>query len=275
MAINDMPPLTDMATLWRIYLDLVEINPQERIPQTRGVSLSDIRRIMVAEHFTKRLDWIVHTINRELTVEQAFPCALKRDARYELRIKRDDGKFFLMLFVGRYAARKFIEAVINGREVLDLSYETIMTADEAVRITSTKLRAILNHEYTDDERKWQLPLPYNYYARIAATGDTKYSSVDASRERELSKTGAPTRSKRGKRDVPPASSTDNIPPSQPKRASKQYTRNEGTFGIPELAAELKLNPSKVRALLRSRVTKPQEGWSWPIDDFKEILKKIR
>lgn len=269
MVINDMP---SMAILWRIYLKLVEIRPQEKIPQSSGVSLIHTRQIMVAEHFVKRLEWIIHTINRELNVEPAFPCAMKRDARYEVRIKRNDGKFQLMLFAGRYAAKKYIEAVINNREILDLSYESILINDE-IKVTSKKLRAILNHEYTADEAAWQLPLPYNYYAHVAATGDKIYRGDTSSRKSSNVDTGATSSASRTKKRR--SSSNAETPARNLTLQRGKRTSTAGTFGIAELAAAIHKPASKIRSILRAKVAKPTGGWEWPTEQFEEIKKKIQ
>lgn len=199
-------------------------------------------------------------INSQLKVPQWYPSAPRYPGKYEIRA-RDGSADFLVIFAAPFAAKKFIEAILNGdspRWKSDREIE-LSAGDIEIRIESKLLEEIMEYEYTEAEDQWELPQPYSNYARQLRGG--RY--IEQSREKPAKK--APG----GPKNAP-----------EPVKRSKTPAKASGAsrsnlVSAIAIAAELKLKPQKLRAILRElQLPKPAVGWAWPSEEAEKIKRQI-
>jgi hypothetical protein len=192
-------------------------------------------------------------------------------------------------FGALYSARKFVEAAIGIYETKwKNKNELLVRGDWLVFITDPKsshtLEDIMEHEYSDAEEEWELPVPYPEYAR-------KINQYHFGVHPDVS---SRARAAQGK---PPLSEEEMIaaglnrnpnlivkPEPEPKRAETKRERGQRAprkregVTLAEICAPLKIDPHDARAALRSAKTKkPDAGWVWPsakdAPDIKKLVEK--
>jgi hypothetical protein len=225
---------------------------------------------------SERIQFMIAQENRKMSVGRAFPSCPGHPGKYEVKTTRDDGAVNVMVFFGVFAAKKFVDAMIDGRDWGWITRKKLQCHD--LTISSPYLERIITHEYTSDEQAWILPLPYNYYARAIAYSET-YSGASEAVNSQANKDmhSSKRRKSRQTSTDPDAKSTSKSSKStsddetQPKRA---FSKGRTTFGPQEIASHFGMKPNKVRTILRAHVTKPAGGWEWPISEFEEISKIV-
>lgn len=258
-----------MRTLWQMYFELTDRFPEERIPRCSDVPFRHIKSIIDNEALTRRLQWIITKHNRTLPMlREPFPSSPTRLPRYELKVKHNNGKICIKSFCEVYPAKKFIEALMGEEEWGWLNTSTISCGDMIIK--SRHLARFITYVYTPEEASWILPMPHNYHARVIAHNESHSEALVATGERaqkpEQAPSGAPGESSARKSRKSRRASTSSPSPKATK------VNNGDLLGIADIAERTKLTPSKVRATLRKKATKPSEGWQWDKEGFKEILK---
>lgn len=201
---------------------------------------------------------------RQTGLEPAFPSAPKIVAKHEVRVNYGNGgSFMLQLFVGTYAAKKFVDGLIGDDKIRWLYPDRLTNAADVndfatgeYVIQSSTLEEIMEHEYTPAEESWELPRPYSDYVKQG---------------RGL----APTPVKHEEEATAPASKGKRSPPVT-SHVVKRPAPSGDSVTIGDIADELKIPASKARAVLRSlNLTKPEGGWVFNKQQKEEMVKKIQ
>jgi hypothetical protein len=235
-----------------------------------------IRGLYDSYAIRERLQFMIYARNRMTNLsERAFPSCPRRPPQYELRITRDDGKLFIFATCEVFPMRKFLDIIEEDDSINWITDTKARIRD--ITIQSKHLKRFVTYKYEGDEASWILPLPYNYNARQIGFHET-YSEA----QRSIGNSTYDDAQKSKSRNSDATSSAKAATRSAKRRNNdkSQYNltlknANSATFGIPEISAHTGIDPSKVRALLRKAITKPQEGWEWPKSSFEEIISKIK
>lgn len=189
-------------------------------------------------------------------LEAAFPDALYgAPSRYGFYCWRKDGAFCFHNFHATYAAKKFIDMIIQDNDFKWVNSQTIIT-DSGYKIRAEyhcSLEDVIEYEYKGKEKDFEFPVPYaGMFARFA--GDPSSSSS--------THTDTPKREREREPRTPRA-------PSEP--------RPDGLVPLADIVQELNMDPREARQILRkSDIDKPSYGWAWPqneVDKVKKVLKK--
>lgn len=192
-----------------------------------------------------------------MKLKPAFPSSPSRPPLYSMTVEhRDREMMHCHSFGAEYSAKKLIEALIGEDDYEELSDKLIKT-DKGIRIKSDDLIKIMNHKFTPEEKSWALPPPFPRMVQLFR--GEKY-------DKETS-------------DVP---MNPNVKTKKPKEKTEKVEkkpsvpRPDGLISIQDLCAELKLEPSKARALLRkSNTPKPAHGWAWSKKEAEAIKKVLK
>lgn len=212
-------------------------------------------------------------INKHLTadgLEEPFSSSPVRPPRFTLvmtRIGDDAGCFdpngtrrlWTWAFYADYAARRALDFLISDRDTRWIDDNTLIIG-EKLKVTSSRLPAglsdILEHEFTTQERAWELP---SDYYRIGA-------SMFVDREPEwFDKPVADDKPSRTKPTKPEK-------PAPTPRPSK-----EGLVDLPAVIAQVSppIDAKEARGILRKHATKPAEGWAWPKSEVAGIVALLK
>jgi hypothetical protein len=243
---------------------------------------------MTPELLTTHIQWLTLSNNRRYPMlDKPFPSAPLHPAKFELKVKRDDGAFHINLFSAVYAGRKFLDILVGDRKTSWIDRNTLRCHD--LTISSKYMERLFTYEYTPEEENWLLPMPYSYNARKIAfdtvhTGAPEGQSEVAPGERI---TKAQRRAQRRAARSRPAieahiASSVDIDRSPPKVAdhSKRQPRVAspkpvGLLGPADIASSTGKDPSKIRAWLRVNRTKPAGGWAFTKEEFDAICTALK
>ena len=199
------------------------------------------------------VDYMAKAVTDKLGLPPAFPQALSTiHSNYGFYVKRGKRSSFFN-FHSTYAAKKFLDYVIadlpfvwitTGRIEVD---DTIVIREEM----AGQLENAIEHEYTPNEARWEIPEPMrSYYA--GAIG------------RALPVESAP---------APVSPPVRERPKPTAPRPAKNTTGTLVT--IADIAQELSIDAREARALLRkAKVDKPGSSWAWDAADAAAIKKKL-
>lgn len=190
-----------------------------------------------------------------MTLAPAYPCAPRYPGRYALYVTRrgdDVGQCMVQVFAAPYAARKFLDALLADDGYVWESDVTIRS--ETGIIVSTRwfpgrLRECVEHEYTREERDWELDHRHLDAARLFRHGPDVRPTADGGVE-------PVTRAPR---------------PAPTPRASR-----DGLVPAADVAAQLGVEARDLRAALRRmKVPKPAAGWAWPETEVPALVAMVR
>lgn len=188
-----------------------------------------------------------------------FPSAPSRPAKYEVRITQAERDMMhVHMFAECFAAKKLVDALIGDDEYTDIN-ETCIKTELGVKIKCPQLQEVLAHKYTKQELEWALPLPYPRMVQMFRGEPYNKHTSDSPLNPHIPKKAVmPTRVDK--------------PADRKPRAAKP----DGMVTIQDICAELKLEPSKARAILRNAKTpKPDHGWAWPPKEADAIRKLLK
>lgn len=216
------------------------------------------RGIYTAAVLNERIFYMATALQTALKLPAPFPNALGKHNVSNYGFYCDNtntGSFCFHNFHSAYAARHFLDVLIDGHEYRWLSSNKIAVANGIIIRGEGKenVADILDYEMTAREREWIIPEPYHSYfnqfagkivRRVRAEGDAPVARVA-----------------RVKRDRP---------------ASTKRVAPDGFVSIGDIADELKIEPRICRAILRSnKIEKPEHGWQWASDKASTIRELIR
>jgi hypothetical protein len=151
------------------------------------------------------------------------------------------GKLDVCVFYAKFAAKMFLDLMIEDDDVEWLDDNTIRTSQDVI-IISQQLRKIYDHKVTyDQERYYKLDESHQSRALIIRSDDQAKAF---------------------------------IPGEDP--TSRRRTSRKGMFLMKTIAEELGITPREARGILRTKMKKPQHGWAWrtaeEVQKIKSILK---
>ena len=162
---------------------------------------------------------------------------------------RRDGAFCFHNFHATYAAKKFLDIIMQGASFKWINDHTILT-DNGLKIRAEyhcSLEEVIEYEYKGKEGSFTFPCPYD---RIF----DQFAGV----------TTTPT-------------VTQSIPASIPtKERAPSEPRPDGLIPLADIVAELNIEPRDARQILRkSELEKPSYGWAWARGEVDKIKKLLR
>lgn len=199
-----------------------------------------------------------------------FPAHPTRPTRFAVYCKQPasapagQSRTLIMTFYADYAAKKFIEEVLQGAAFkwlpanTKLGYtipNTLVTEDDVeIRIPhNDDLERLIEHEYSPQEAEWELPEQI-----VKQVVVFKRAFSDA----ELVEAVAGERPPKAKREPKP---------------EKPKIDRTGKVSVGEIAEQMGIDPRDARASLRKqKLEKPAGGWMWAqdqVDEIKAIIKK--
>ena len=243
--------------------------------------------LKVKPAFTGRDKIILH-FNRVLPheVKEKTDEILKRKYVYHIATHK---------FGATYAAKCFIDTVreLSEFKVLEPTEKWVgpnrLYINNWILISSdpdseVDLEDIIEYEYTKEEKKWRLPVPYPEYAEtIARHGQGTHPQLNT-RTRESQ--GKPPLTDAEKKKVGlrvPSEPTREKAARKEKPERKKKERPAGIISLADICKKLKCDPREARqALRKSKAKKPDIGWAWPqkeeaqvTKDLEKALKKLR
>lgn len=182
----------------------------------------------------------------------AFPgCLGGPPSRFGFYVWRNDGAFCFHNFHATYAAKEFIDTLLQGSPFKWINAQTILS-NNGFKIKAEyhcSLEEVIEYTPKGKEQDFEFPVPYNgMFSRFARIALAPEGHVEA-----------PTRQKEPKKERAP---------SEP--------RPDGLISLADIVAELGIEPRDARQILRkSDLEKPSYGWAWPsseVDRIKKLLK---
>lgn len=195
-----------------------------------------------------------------LGLAEPFSSAPFRGADYQFYCEGGPGgkeAFYHIMACAPYAAKKFLDAVMQGAEYRWVDeyghmQQAIRLHGSNMRITGPTLEKVLKHEYTEDEARWEIGEPM--LSEIKRFLDPTYRSF------KVVEGGG------GKVEKP----------KREKKERKPRPSRDGLVSVADIAKEMEINPREARGALRAmKAEKPAEGWAWPKDKVEEIKKIIK
>lgn len=190
-----------------------------------------------------------------MKLKPPFPSAPSRPPYCELKITREDKDMMhVHTFGAPYSAKKMIEALIGEDDFKEINDQVIKT-DRGIKIKSKHLIEVMNHKYTPEEKAWALPIPYPRMIQLFRGETYNKETSDVPMNPDKPKTA---------------------PQVKKEKPAPKAPRPDGLITIQNICAELKIDPSRARAVLRSSKTpKPDHGWAWPKKDADAIRKLVK
>lgn len=201
-----------------------------------------------------------------MTLPQAYASPPGRPGKYCLYISRDgedDTQSMAVVFAASYAARKFLDVLLEDDEIewwenpfmvrLGVNVEGCTIRSSSSIVVSTRwwpdrMRKVVEHEYSLEEMGWQLRNPMRQWAVMFRNGPNF--------PRTLEEDGH-VREKRERKPVQHRAPRDGLTP------------------VADIATALGMEPREVRGILRGlKIEKPAAGWAWPAEKAAEIQSLI-
>lgn len=241
-------------SLWRI--------PEAEDPD--AIEEMKWRGLWSATTLTERNWYMAHTLTEQLIakgMDHPFPASPTRNPRFGLKfINAEDERLAFHNFYGRFAAKRFLDAVISGDTYTWLDDDTILIAGR-IKVQGerkTDLEAIIEHEDNKLERQWEMAAPYPQFAMSIRGGRPQEEDDNPVRRKIEPAIERPTRAK------------------APSRHRSRKAPPAGLVTVAQLADELGITSREARQRLRkANIAKPDGGWQWPADaavKIKELLK---
>lgn len=203
-------------------------------------------------------------------IEEPFASAPTRLPRYGFYITRGDTVKLVdgyENFYALYAAKRFLDTLINGRETLWIKEDTLYIIDPenapandiTVRGANTKdIEDAMEYEPTPDETEWVVPEPYASRWQMWAGIIKQVPDLP---------------------DLPSAPKSNRSEGSTAKARTKApKVSREGLTSLADVCASLNVEPRDARAILRkASFPKPDAGWAWPNDhaDIEKVTALIK
>lgn len=186
------------------------------------------------------------------TSDGPFPSSPYRPTKYSVRFDVL-GKLAIHGFCQFDPARVFIERVLGDAQFRWQNDNAIYVEEMGMTISCSHLEDIM-----ESTGSFRLPAPY---PRMADQIAGRYSGPSALEDSDEEVTPRKTRVRRQR---------------APEDAKQPRSKRDGLTPIATIAAELSLDPSKVRAKLRKLgIEKPAAGWNWAPDEVPALLEKLR
>lgn len=190
----------------------------------------------------------------------AYPVALSRGlhSNFGFYCYREDGGFAFHNFHAGYAARYFIDYIIDGHEFKWIKKDEI-AVENGFRIRGERdsLEKVFDVEPKGEERDWEPPAPYSHYYAVLLGKKFSIDSVEQ-----------PSRPDRKPRK--PKTEEEKVATRKMKAQTGDY------ITIGQICEKLGHHPRVCRAILRKLKTpKPAHGWAWPPSETTAIEKRIR
>lgn len=182
-------------------------------------------------------------------LEEAWPASPTRPPRYVLYCHNHaTGRDYVVNSRALYAARKLYDRLTLDQD--DINIRGDMASFGEIDVRSDQLPEILDYEYSELEKAWELPSPYPSQIHL-------FLSNRRIRE-ETEVTGT------------------KVPPASRAPVAKKKVDRTGKTSIQDIAAEMKVHPRDARAVLRkAKMQKPSYGWLFDEKEIEEIKKIIQ
>lgn len=277
-------PLDPLPTLWDTHLKLaVALNDSSRFFHNahsftpRIFIRNNLWRIPEKEDPVAIAEWtwrglysqhLIHTRNlimsdaliEKLGLKHPYPSSPTRNPTIGLKFYRD-GKFVAHhAFCAVYAAKRFLDLVIDNHPVKWASDNEIeVFGPVAIEVRGehgTDLDKIMEHVDNKNEAQWIMMPPYTGFARNIR----RLSQIEP---REPAAPVAPAPTER--------------PKPQPKPVKRKTATDDSMITIGMIADELQIAPRIARGILRTLNTpKPASGsWEWTADEADAIRNLIK
>lgn len=183
----------------------------------------------------------------------AIPPRVHLFARQPHSAPAGEARLISMSFVGLYAAKRWVEAIVGDEECTWPNLHTMVTASDVAvfctpptnKMQENGLERVLNHEYSPQEKLWYLP---ERHVKAIETFKRPYPDPDMPK----------------------------VSKSQSRAAARAASKPDGEMiSVTAIATELGLKPRDARAALRkSSFEKPDYGWQFIKDspEHKEVAK---
>lgn len=202
------------------------------------------------------------TEHHSSVLEEPYPAPPTRKPKWGFTVRFEE-RYQFVTFHALYAAKKHIEAYINGHPYKWISKRSIRT-DNGLFIQSEQdagLETVIEHEYSPLERAWQVPSPWdNIIARFL---DPRIGFVPRD---PVPPQFLPEPSSKRQRTA-----AESAPPKQ------QRLPLGDIITVGDIATALGIEAGKARQALRSLGTpKPASGkWQWSTADADKITAAIK
>lgn len=150
-----------------------------------------------------------------------------------------NGKLDVCVFYARFAAKKFLDLMIEEDEVEWLNDNTLRTTMD-ITLRGDKLKEIFSHKLTYNE---------NRYHKLSEDSERRTAII---RSDDYAK---------------PFVAGESL--SHRKRSSRK-----GMTLIKVIAEELGITPREARGILREHMKKPEQGWAWRTTEEVTKIKNI-
>lgn len=182
-----------------------------------------------------------------------------KPGKYALYISRhrdDDTQCMVVVFCAAYAARKFLDILLEDDGIVwedDCTIRSETGIVVSTRWYPKRMRACVEHEYSLKEMAFKLPAPHPSWARAFRYGPEQPRTLEAD-------AGATKqREKRERRSSAPRSAAP-----------------AGYVHVSDVALALGIDAKAARVALRKIYDeKPKFGWNFPPGEVEELKKKIK
>lgn len=246
-----------------------------RLDEGQGVSVEAgfTNAVHLLAQFKRQRDYIayIHPGNGQFQTSQikaltmlapAYPTPLSKSlvSNFGFYCWRKDGGFCFHNFHSAYAAKWFVEYVIDGHDFEWLDDNTIET-EHGFKIKGERdsLERAVEYKPTSKEREWRPEIGHMQYYE---TFTGKRRAIDVP-EKQVAPAPKP------KKERKPVDEDVKVLRKKAKVKSGDY------ITISEICAELGHAPRECRQVLRNlKVEKPGHGWAWPPGEAAIIKKRI-
>ena len=150
-----------------------------------------------------------------------------------------NGKLDVCVFYAKFAAKKFLDLMIQDDEITWIDDNTIRTSSDVI-IKGEKLRKIFDHKVTFDQNR------YHMFDQAAEKRCLVIRSDDHRK---------------------PFIQGESI-------STRKRTSRKGMTLMKTIAAELGMTPRMARGILRGAMKKPEHGWAWRTSEEVARIKNI-
>jgi len=209
---------------------------------------------------------------KKLGLPPPFPIVLSKiNSRFGFYCYNADDRFMFINFHSAYAAKAFLDMIIDGAEYKWLRNNELLT-EKGMRIRgeqSDDLERAIEHKLTPTEREWDVPDPLfttvrQFIGRRVVVDDNVIKDPhEAVKVEQVTRTRAPKKER-----VPK--------PRDAVAKAKAKVKSGEHITISEICEELGHPPRVCRAILRElKVPKPDHGWAWSKSEAEKIRSRLK
>lgn len=151
------------------------------------------------------------------------------------------------------------------------SYGYFLTMDSGtIEVVKLEMANGTYRVYESGQKFWELEpfeKPYSFEKAVRMYWESTMGRTEKA-EREMCDILGTEPGRKAIRDM------DTPQPKREKPASAPKQPSGGAFSLAELCAEINMDPSDARKLLRGRVEKPGSKWEWPSKDAASGVRAI-